>query len=53
MNKINADQNDNGGNPGPDVPGNPDVPDMPGVEIPQVDEPKIPGQDPARAQIKA
>lgn len=33
----------------PDVPGNPDVPDMPDVEIPQVDEPKIPGQDPARA----
>lgn len=33
----------------PDVPGNPDVPDMPDVEIPQVDDPKIPGQDPARA----
>jgi hypothetical protein len=33
----------------PDTPGNPDIPDMPDVEIPQVNEPKIPGQDPARA----
>jgi len=33
----------------PDTPGNPDIPDMPEVEIPQVNEPKIPGQDPARA----
>ena len=39
-----------GGNPdGPNSPGNPDIPSMPEVEIPQVDEPHIPGQDPARA----
>ena len=44
--------NDNvfmGGGEGPDTPGNPDVPNMPEVEVPQVEEPKIPGQDPARA----
>lgn len=38
-----------GGNEGPDTPGNPSIPDMPGVEVPQVDDPKVPGQDPARA----
>ncbi len=40
----------NGGTPdGPNTPGNPDIPDMPDVEVPQVSEPQIPGQDPARA----
>lgn len=39
-----------GGQPdGPNTPGNPDIPSMPDVEIPQVDDPHIPGQDPARA----
>ena len=33
----------------PDTPGNPSIPDLPEVEVPQIDEPKIPGQDPARA----
>ncbi len=40
----------NGGTPdGPNTPGNPDIPSMPDVEVPQVDDPQIPGQDPTRA----
>ncbi len=34
----------------PPTPGNPDTPAMPGVEVPQIDEPKIPDLSPAKAR---